>query len=310
MMDYLPRTVEPTADDYNALVDKINELMSGGSSAASSYIPSGIGGGTVNVGPQPIWAKITGGGSGGIYSWTRVVPTGAGSFSVPPFPDNVSGTTGYLWAAEATGRTDVPVDGSAIVRLEQSEVGPWFDFRYTVPAATGSTGNQVNFCFESQLPGGILFTLGSTNNGSFQGQPGVIVPVGYIVRGIFTVNWTVIGSPSNKFIWDSSWGVSWQNSGSLLANQQGGIVTQFAALVPWGMKDPAVSGEQYIMSFSCQIGFYGQSTSASPDQVLLNVSYGPSFGANNSLIVTSKSAVFTVIPPGGTSAPSGVSIGI
>ena len=140
MMDYLPRTVQPTADDYNALVDAMNAMLAGGSSADSSYIPSGIGGGTVNVGPQPIWAQITGGGSGGIYSWTRVVPTGTGTFSAPPFPDNVAGTTGYLWAAEATGRTDVPVDGSAIVRLEQSEVGPWFDFKYTAAAAT--TGSK------------------------------------------------------------------------------------------------------------------------------------------------------------------------
>jgi len=310
MAERLPRTAEPTADDYNDLVDSLNEQLAGSSASGSSYVPSGIGGGTVNVGPQPMWAKITGGGPGGVYSWTRVVPAGDGTTFVPLYPDNVSGITSMLPAVEVTGRVDVPVDGSAIVRLEQSEVGSWFDFRYSVAATSGSVGNQINFFFQSQQPGSFITWLGSTNDGSIQGQAGVIVPVGYLVRGIYTVNWTVVGSVGNKFIWDSLWGLSWQKAGSYLTYQIGGAVTQFGALVPWGMKSPAASGEQYIMSFSCQIGFYGISPSTTPDQVLLGVSYGPSFSSANSLIITSQSAIYTTIPPGGTAAPSGHTISV
>lgn len=132
-LDYLPLTAEVTAADFNALLDQLRDVLAGGQSGSSPYVPSGIGGGMADVGPSGIWAKITGGGTGGKYAWERVIPLGNGSVLTPGYPDLVKGTVTVLPAVEVTGSGSVP--SGAVVKLEQSQVGPWFDFGYGAAAA-------------------------------------------------------------------------------------------------------------------------------------------------------------------------------
>ena len=138
MIARLPRTVLPDADDYNAVVDALEQLAQ---ASGQSHVAAGTGVGPASALALPvsIWGRITGASTAGKYPWTRVIPTGTGTYANATFPDLVTGTATSLPAVETQGRTDVPV--GTVVRLAQSEIGPWFDFTHQVtgpgPAATG-----------------------------------------------------------------------------------------------------------------------------------------------------------------------------
>jgi hypothetical protein len=95
------------------LVDEVKRLgkLTGTSPVHVADDPSGL---NVSIdGRAGFWIKITGGGTGGKYAWSRLNATTAGTWSVDTF---VSGTTTVDPAYEAGLRTTVPITGTAIVR--------------------------------------------------------------------------------------------------------------------------------------------------------------------------------------------------
>src|SRR5215813_219658 len=90
--------------------------------------------------PPRILARITAtdGGTPPKYSWSLVRNNGTGSFTADPM--GAAGTPAFYPLVEISGRTDVPVDGSAVVEAWPSVGAEQFEFAFGAVAGGGGGG--------------------------------------------------------------------------------------------------------------------------------------------------------------------------
>lgn len=124
---------------------------------------------------RPYWIRITGQAAGtNRYAWSQADDTDV--VSDPPFPEvtgdfSMSGTSAALgWPAyEVTGRTDVPTDGTAIVRATVSASGKFWTFRYDGPGSVAgecdaACGSLVSLADDACLELELVCATGSFAN--------------------------------------------------------------------------------------------------------------------------------------------------
>src|SRR5262245_14098703 len=113
-------------------IERLGMFYSGDGAQAALQAAGGL--------PPRILARITAtdGGSPPKYSWSLMRNNGTGSFTADPIA--ASGTPTFNPRVEISGRTDVPVDGSAVVEAWPSIGAEQFEFAYGAAAGGGGGG--------------------------------------------------------------------------------------------------------------------------------------------------------------------------
>jgi hypothetical protein len=110
-----------SAKALNALVEEVRRL--GQITTAPPLGHESNGGGVALWADLParIWIKLTSGGTGGKYAWTRQKPVAGGTWAAYPGPGQ-SGTTGTDPAYEVNSNTTVDLSPNPVVRAWREPV--------------------------------------------------------------------------------------------------------------------------------------------------------------------------------------------
>lgn len=153
-----------------------------------------VGSGSVIVGadavrdarPQGFHARITAHAGGGAYGFARVDDLGFAAVEgdAAAFGDGVD-----LPAQEITGRTDVPIDGTAVVWLEPLRGALGYGFRYaSASAGAGTIGDAISW-----VASGVSLTADNTWFTFPSGTSGAFVPATgtYVVSAAIQMSGTI-----------------------------------------------------------------------------------------------------------------------
>ena len=143
----------PTADDWNAIADLVEQMFRVSGTGNTEVAFGATGFQVYDLAPQPLWVRITDDRDGNKYGWVRVFPAPDGSApDEASYPGRITGASDSVPAVAIGGATDVP-EGAKVQIWPDPEGRAFYVFEDPTGSSTSPNGLHVHATAYDSLTG-------------------------------------------------------------------------------------------------------------------------------------------------------------